>query len=296
MALEENEMKIFLIGKNGQVGAEINQQGLKMGFKIIAFGSKELDITDHDKVRQKIEKHKPDVVINTAAYHVLSDSERHIDTAFKVNVYAVKNLADICNKYNIRFINYSSDKVFDGKKRTPYTETDKTNPLQIYGITKLTGEIIAANYNNDTLNIRTCGIYGGLTGSTVKKGNFVLYILKESKLKTELEISSEQIASFVHAKDLAKATLQLLQKNVPKGIYNIVNEGCGSWAEFAQEIVKLNKLKMKIIPVNRKGIYGDTHLPEFTAMDISKIKKLGITLPPWQTGLQEYLHFLRSQS
>jgi dTDP-4-dehydrorhamnose reductase len=289
-------MKIFLIGKNGQVGEEIVKQSAEMGFKIISFDSRELDITDHEKVKQKIEKHKPDAIINTAAYHIVSDCERFIDKAFSINVFAVKNLASICSANNIRFVNYSSDKVFDGKKHTPYRETDKTNPLQIYGLTKLAGEIIAANYNNDTINIRTCGIYGGLTGSRVKKGNFVLYILKEAKTKKELEISSEQIASFVHAKDLARATLLLLDKKAKKGIYNIVNEGYGSWAEFAQEIVKLNKLKLKIIPVNRKGVYGDTRLPEFTAMDISKIKKLGISLPTWQTGLQEYLHFLRSQS
>src|SRR6202050_3838232 len=102
-------MKIFLIGKNGQVGEEIHKQSAEMGFEIIPFGSRDLDITDHEKVKQKIEKHKPDAVINTAAYHIVSDCERFIDKAFSINVFAVKNLASICNANNIRFINYSYD-------------------------------------------------------------------------------------------------------------------------------------------------------------------------------------------
>lgn len=285
-------MKILLIGKNGQVGAEIDKESKKLGHKILSFGREDLDITDLDASKKKIEEFKPEIVINTAAYHVVPECEKNPEQAFLVNTIAQRNLAKVCQEMNIKLAYYSTDRVFDGRKRKPYKETDKANPIQIYGLSKLAGEMVSLNYNSKSIVIRTCGIFGGLSGSRCKKGNFVLYILKQAKEKKELEISLDQIASFVYAKDLAQATLKLLEKDVSSGIYHVVNDGYGSWAEFAKQIVKIKKLSLKIIPVDRHGSYGEIPTPIFTAFDISKIKDFGIKMPTWQNGLKRYLDFL----
>ena len=140
--------------------------------------------------------------------------------------------------------------------------------------------------------IRTCGVFGGLYGSTMKKGNFVLYILREAKKRKELEISSDQIASFVHAEDLANATIQLLEKNVGGGLYHVVNSGFGSWATFAEEIVKIANLNLKIIPVDRSGTYTEYKIPPFAALDNSKIKRIGIEISDWKDALGRYITYL----
>lgn len=287
-------MKILLIGKNGQVGQELDKYINIYGYKSFSFGKKELNILDYELVKQKIEQIKPDVVINTAAFHVVADCEMFPGKAFEVNVSAQKNLAILCRRHKIKLVYYSTDKIFDGKKRKPYSETDSVNPIQIYGLSKLAGEFVTLNYCPESLVIRTCGIFGGAKGSREKKGNFVLYILKQSTQRTEIKISSEQKASFVSAEDLAVGTLQLIKKK-KKGVFNVVNSGYASWADFALEIVKIRKLNLKVIPINRHGIYGDVPTPIFTALDNAKTIQAGIYLQHWKKALKNYLSFLSSR-
>jgi dTDP-4-dehydrorhamnose reductase len=287
-------MKIFIIGKNGQLGSELNRNSKKLGNETFAFGRDNFDVCNYDAVREKIEHINPDVVINTAAYHVVSDCEKYPDKAFVVNTAAQKNLASICREKKIKLVYCSTDKVFDGKSKKPYKETAKPNPIQIYGVSKLAGEIITLNYCPNSLVIRTCGIFGGIHGSRIKGGNFVLYILSQAKTRDKLEISSEQIANFVYADDLAKAILTLLNNKNASGIFNIVNEGYAPWSKFAQEIVKIRKLDLEIVPVNRHGVYSEVPTPVFTALDTSKAVKVGIKLPRWRDSLKRYLDFLKT--
>lgn len=286
-------MKILVIGKNGQVGAALLSCGKKEGLKIIGVGRDVLDIIDKKSIEKVVKKYKPTIIINTSAFHVVADCELHPEEAFLVNAAAVKHLADICLQNKIRLVHFSTDKVFDGDKHTPYLETDRTSPLQIYGISKLAGEECALYYNPDTLVIRTCGIFGGKTGSRSKKGNFVLYLLREAKTKSMLEISSEQIVSVAYAEDLALATIQLLLKNANPGVYNIVNAGECSWAEFAKAIVREAKVSMKIQGIDRKGYMSGMKIPKYTALSTKKINDLGISLPSWQDGLKRYMKFLK---
>jgi len=285
-------MKIFLLGKTGQLGIELQQQAVAFKFEIVAFGRSELDITDYKKVSRMIEKHHPDVVINASAYHVVPDCESHPDEAFEINTVAIKQLADICNERNIRLVHYSSDFVFDGLKGKPYREDDKAYPLQVYGISKLAGEFAVLDYCQKGIVIRACYVYGGKTGSRIKKGNFILTILKQIEGKTELEVASEQIVSPTYAADLAKATLELLKKKKSVGLYHLVNEGHCSLAELATQIVKYAKTDTKIIPVDRGGKAGSLKRPLFSALKNTRAKKLGVVLPKWQDGLKRYIETL----
>ncbi len=286
-------MKILLIGKTGQLGQALAEQANQFKITLKAYGHDELDILQYKQLESKIKKDKPDVVINTSAYHVVPDCDIYPEKAFAVNAIALKNLSELCRKYRVRLVTYSTDYVFDGSKNKPYVEDDRTNPLQMYGLSKLAGEIICLNYHNDSIVIRTNGVYGGIKGSRSKKGNFVLMILNASREKKLLEVSSEQIVNPTYTVDLAEATYKLLKKRVKPGIYHLANEGQCSWAQFAQEIVTINGSKLKIIPVNRKGFSGGVYRPKFSVLKNKKAHAIGIHLPTWQNALKRYITYLQ---
>jgi dTDP-4-dehydrorhamnose reductase len=292
MAAYRKKMKLLLLGKNGQLGTELEKQARAKGLDITALGREELDITDNTAVCETIKKLQPTVILNASAYHVVPDCEQYPQNAFAINTIALKNLAEIAEEQKAVLVHYSTDYIFDGIKGKPYKEDDKPNPLQVYGISKLAGEFAVLNYCSKAIIIRACYVYGGKTGSRAKKGNFVLTILKQIEGKTELEVASEQIVSPTYAEDLAEASLKLIQKKESKGIYHLVNEGHCTLSEFAQQIVKYKKQKTKIIPVNRGGVAGKLHRPLFSALQNTRAKQEGIKLPHWKASLKKYVELL----
>lgn len=285
-------MKIFLIGNTGQLGAELDKQARDLKHEILSFSHEELDITDFDKVKKEIESFFPDFVINASAFHNVPVCEEQPDQAFLVNAVALKGIAQFCDEKNIKFITYSTDYVFDGLKGLPYIEEDKPSPVQMYGISKAAGEYVVLAYSKTSIVIRSSGVYGGKTGSKSKKGNFPLNILKQAETEKTIEVASEQILNPTYSVDLAKATLDLLEHKNISGIYHLANEGYCSWAEFAQEIMKVKSLKTKIIPVDRGGLAGSLKRPLFSALKNTRAKKLGVALPPWQDAIRRYIQTL----
>jgi dTDP-4-dehydrorhamnose reductase len=281
-------MKLFLLGKNGQLGHELDIQAEKLGFTIVSFAREELDITNFQRVTQLIKKHKPSVVVNATAYHVVPECESNPEKAFLVNAIAVRNVAEACETIGSMLVHYSTDYVFDGKKGKPYTEKDLPFPMQTYGISKLAGEHFALASNRKSIVIRSSGVYGGQHGSRSKRGNFALNILKE-KDKKILEVSSEQIVNPTYAVDLALNTLKLLKMKNVSGIYHLVNEGYCSWAQFTGEIMRLVGSKTKVIPVDRRGQSGGARRPLFSALENTKGAELGVRLPSWQDALKRYI-------
>lgn len=282
-------MRIILIGKTGQLGLELDREAKNKDINIKAFSHEELDITDFDKVKKEIKNFSPDFVVNTSAFHNVPLCEDEPEKAFLVNAISLKPIAQYCEEKNIRLVTYSTDYVFDGLKGVPYEEDDKPNPLQIYGLSKLAGEYIVLNYSPMSIVIRTCGVYGGKEGSKSKKGNFALNILKQTENQSVIEVASEQIVNPTYALDLAKGTLDLLDKANIGGVYHLANEGYCSWAEFASEIIKIKGLPTKIVPVNREGMAGQLRRPLFSALKNTRAAALGVKLPAWQDGLKRYL-------
>src|SRR5579872_1585443 len=188
-------MRILILGKNGQVGASLVEYLNKKSIPYFALGHADANIADTPSIIKYIDSFKPTVIVNAVAFHVVPECEKNPDEAFSINAVAVKNIAQICYEKNIQFVTYSSDYVFDGKKGSPYKESDSPCPLQIYGISKLAGEYASFAYNPHSIVIRTSGVYGGKEGSRAKKGNFVINLLRDGKLKKEIEVSSEQIVS-----------------------------------------------------------------------------------------------------
>lgn len=287
---------ILIIGKTGQLASALLEyvKGFP-DFSVIARGKEELDILDGNSIESVIREAKPDIVINTASWQIMAQCEASPRQALAMNFVAVRNLAAVCKDNNASLVHFSSDAVFSGHQDEFRAEDDLPDPLQMFGLSKLAGEYaVLAVYPKGAYILRTCGLYGGLTGSPAKC-NFVLNMLKEAaESKEAIEVSSEQIVSPTYAVDLAKATYGLLALNPAPGVYHLVNEGCCSWADFAKEIFALAEVKKEVRGVDRGGYSGNADRPRFSALKNTKAKALGVALPNWQDGLKRYFDFLRA--
>jgi dTDP-4-dehydrorhamnose reductase len=282
-------VRLLILGKAGQLGSELMAQAPGLGFEVAGLGSDELDVTDRTRSEAAIAAHAPQVVVNTTAFHVVPDCDRFPERAFGVNAAAVKNLAQLAHGRGAGFVTFSTDYVFDGRKGVPYTEDDRPNPLQTYGVSKYAGELLGTLFHPGSLVIRTCGAYGGPTGSRSKGGNFVLSILRQSETRDEIDVSSEQIVNPTYSADLAAATLALLRHAPAPGIYHLAAEGHCSWAEFAAAIVEFSGRPTRIVPVDHGGRSGAMQRPRFSALGNAKARALGVSLPHWKDGLRRYL-------
>jgi len=279
---------VLVTGANGQVGSELqmlNDEFLVLNYRCIFTTSQDLDITEHLQVREFIETHKIDVIINCAGYTAVDKAEEEQELADKINHQAVKNLAEISKENNIQFIHISTDYVFDGKNYKPYIEEDITNPQSVYGQSKLDGENALLEINpSNSIIIRTSWVYSSFGN------NFVKTMLRLGKEKEELGVIYDQIGTPTYAKDLAIAILKIIPKiqNLKLSIYHYSNEGAISWYDFAKEIMKMAKLDCKINPIETKDYPTPASRPHYSLLNKSKIKKdFDIIIPYWKDSLRE---------
>lgn len=281
-------MNILLIGKSGQLGSSI--LNVKTSHRIYSPDRIELDIESKKSCEHAITKFHPNVVINTAAFHNVPQCEVEPHRAFEVNCLAVRDLAVICKKAEILLITFSTDYVFGGEQHVPYQENAPANPLQLYGISKLAGELAAlSTAPNHTVVIRTCGLYG-LSGARSKGGNFVDKRIGDAQIHTQIEMGCDQIVSPTYTGDLAQAVLKLIEHpRLLPGIYHLVNEGECTWFDFTRTIYELMGINVSVRPVDRGGMSGEMRRPLYSVLANTKASTLGITLPHWRDALQHYL-------
>lgn len=278
----------MLIGKTGQLGTSLFL--VNNSHEIFAPERADLDIENQHGFDKALKNFKPDVVINTAAFHNVPQCEVESQRAFAVNATAVNQLAMACKKANALFVTFSTDYVFSGDKNTPYFESDCPRPLQLYGISRLAGELaVMAQAPENSIIIRTCGLYG-LIGATSKGGNFIDKRIQDAKTNTQIEMGCDQVVSPTFTHDLAIAVLKLIEHPEHKsGIYHLVNQGECSWFEFTKAIYELLGLNTNVLPVDRGGLSGDMRRPLYSVLANTKARSLGIELPHWRDALSRYL-------
>jgi dTDP-4-dehydrorhamnose reductase len=281
-------MKILLIGKTGQLGADILRNNTD--HEIIAPDRAALDIRSRNAISAAIYDYQPEAVVNTVDFREVPFCEADPETAFAVNCVAVRDLAAECSRVNALFVTFSTDYVFDGEKKASYLEDDKPVPLQMYGITRLAGEFAARSASHDNaIIIRTCGLYGHAGHAPTGK-NFVDQRIEDAEAGTAFEMGGDQVVSPTYTHDLSKAFLQLLEHpRRTAGIYHLVNEGKCSWYEFTKAIYDIMGLTVKVKPVDRTGKRGGVQRPLYSALANTKARSLGIVLPPWRNALERYL-------
>jgi dTDP-4-dehydrorhamnose reductase len=281
-------VRILLIGRTGQLGGDLLRHGA--GYEIVAPSREELDVCSPTTIEAFVRPGRYDWVVNTAAFHDVPRCEVEPEMAFRVNCIAVRDLALACRKADTRLATFSTDYVFGGHKRTPYTEEDAPSPLQVYGITRLAGEhAVLANAPDHAVVIRTCGLYGS-SGARQKGGNFVDRRVADGRTGTRLEMGNDQTVSPTSTADLAPAVLRLLANpRLAPGVYHLANAGACTWYEFTRAVFEIMGFSTELVPVDRGGMSGAMRRPLFSALASPKPAALGVTMAPWRDALERYL-------
>jgi dTDP-4-dehydrorhamnose reductase len=282
-------MKILVTGYTGQLGYDVVCEGLDRGFDMIGVGSKELDITNEESVRQYINEANPDAIIHCAAYTAVDKAEDDKENCWNVNVNGTKYLAQAAKESNAKFMYVSTDYVFDGLGEVPFVETDTPNPVGYYGLTKFEGEKVIQSLLSEWFIVRISWVFG-LNGN-----NFVNTMLRLAETREELNVVGDQVGSPTNTYDLSCLLLDMIQTD-NYGIYHATNEGFCSWAAFAEETFRLAEKKVKVNSITTEEYPTSAVRPKNSRMSKQKLIDNGFTpLPSWQDSLKQYLIALKHE-
>ena len=300
--MNQADLKIVIIGRNGELAWEANQRFQGLG-QIICIGRPEFDLLDLNGVREEIRRIKPSIIVNAAAYTAVDQAESEPEAAMKINSEAPAVIAEEAKRLGALFITYSTDYVFDGKSATPYSETDLTAPLNVYGASKLSGEQAVEAVGGSHLIFRTSWVYGA------RGKNFLRTIFKLATERPELRIVNDQVGAPTASRDLADATRKIIEQlerqsasaktsigealDDRRGIYHLTAAGSVSWYGFAAAIVQemekrgfSNGTLAKLVPIPSSGYPTPAVRPHNSRLCNEKLKNaFGVTLPPWRESL-----------
>jgi len=283
---------IVVFGASGQLGQCLRSVAAEQGITDIFFPAEsEANILDKDALKATFDKYKPAFVINCAAYTAVDKAEDDQEMASKINKTGVENLSIICAEDNAVLVHISTDFVFEGNKARPLNEEDKTNPISVYGQTKLDGEKVIEPILKKFFIVRTGWLYSEYGN------NFVKTMLRLGAEKEELKIIADQVGTPTYAIDLASIILQIIKSgNTNFGTYHYSNEGVTSWYDFAKAVFDLSDAKVKAIPVKTEEYITRAIRPAYSVMDKSKIKKeFNFEIPYWRDSLIVCLNKLKQQ-
>ena len=283
-------MKVLITGASGQLGTDLCLI-LQDTEEAIPLTHAELEITNMDSVTNAFNKHRPDVVINTAAYIRVDDCESAPDKAFLINAIGARNVAVMAQEVGAKLVHTSTDYVFGGEgepQTTPYTEFDAPVPPNTYGKSKLAGEELVRHLCTRHFVIRTSGLFG-IAGSSGKGGNFVESMLRLAKEQAELRVVHDQVFSPTYTGDLARKIAQLINTEY-YGTFHITNRGSCSWYEFAKEILRLAGLNTPVTPITSDQYPQKAKRPHFSVLANYHLRLLGMAdMRPWQEAIRDYM-------
>lgn len=286
-------MKILIAGGDGQVGKALLATALQT-VSVEAYGRASLDITDRHAIDAVLNKAKPDVIINAAAYTAVDAAETDQSTAEQINGHGVKLLAASANDLGAKLVQISTDFVFDGTASEPYSVKSTTGPLSTYGRTKLAGEHAALAFSNN-LVVRTAWVYAA------SSRNFVTTMLRLMQEREQIRVVSDQIGSPTHAESLARAIWSLVEGDAV-GIFHFTNAGLASWYDFAvaiqEEALALGILSraIAIVPIRSEDFPTPAKRPSFAVLDKAETDRFLNTTPThWRVELRHMLAQLKDQ-
>ncbi|MDB9992052.1 dTDP-4-dehydrorhamnose reductase [Amylibacter sp.] len=284
--------KILIIGSSGQLGQSINAISKNyQDFEFIFLNRFELDLCNQKKINEYFNNKIISIIINCAAYTSVDKAEVEPELADQINNIAVQNLAHLAEKNNIKLIHISTDYVFDGWQCHPYVETDKLNPLCVYGMTKLRGEEnILRTLKLNSIIIRTSWLYSEYGN------NFIKTMIGLAKKVDSLNVIYDQIGTPTYAMDLAKTIMNIIQSPHFNGasfktdIFHYSNEGVCSWYDFAKTIFEKKDILCLINPIESKDYPTLASRPHFSVLNKTKIKHtFNLTIPYWKDSLESCL-------
>jgi len=287
-------MKILLFGKAGQLGWEFRRTLAPLG-EVIGLDQAELDLSDLSALTEAMDALKPNLIVNASAYTAVDRAEEQRNLAFKVNAEAPAIMAEWAKRSHIPFIHFSTDYVFDGVKATPYVEEDTTNPLNVYGQSKLEGEQAIGQVGGAYVILRTSWVY------SIGVGGFVSKVLSWARNQETLRIVTDQIGSPTWARMLAEVSTTMIGSfrgnlweyfRENSGVYHLGGAGSVSRFEFTQEILRLDpkagEQKFKNLePALTADFPTQARRPLFTSLDCSRFERIfGLYMPNWRDALR----------
>ena len=282
--------KILIIGGNGQLGNCLNklisEYALDYEFHFTDYDT--LDITNQKQINEYFSEYEPHYCINVSAYTAVDLAEQEKEKAFAINAEGVRHLAEACAEKGIDLIHISTDYVFSGDTNIPYSEGDFTNPLSVYGASKLEGENLALENNPKTIIIRTSWLY-----SEFGK-NFVKTMLNLFSTKNELNVVADQFGQPTNANDLAETIMKIISTEEKEyGIFHFSNYPETTWFDFAKKIAELSKSKIKINPISTEQYPTPAKRPMRSTMCLDKIENsYNIEPKYWENSLEECMEIL----
>jgi dTDP-4-dehydrorhamnose reductase len=296
-------MRILLTGGNGQVGWELRRTLMPLGELVVVERHSSnsllcLDLADLQRLRQVIQEVRPQVIVNAAAYTAVDRAESEPELAQTVNGDAPGVMAEVAKQIGAALVHYSTDYVFDGTQPEPYWESDRTNPLNVYGKTKLAGEQAIQAVDGSHLILRTSWVYG------LRGKNFLLTMLKLSQEREELRIVDDQIGAPTWSRAIAEATAQILAQDTAniygflkeyRGLYHLTADGQTSWYGFAKAILdygsdSIPRKLRSVSPIPSQDYPTPAKRPTFSRLNNDKLlETFGLRLPDWLEMLKHCL-------
>lgn len=278
-------MRILLTGKTGQVGSTLSKALAPLG-DVIAVDRSQLDLADPDAIRAAVRAAKPRVIVNAAAYTAVDKAEAEEGMAMKINRDGPRTLGEEAAKGGALLVHFSTDYVFDGEKRAPYTENDVPRPLNAYGRSKLGGEQAILSSACRRLIVRTSWVFGPIGR------NFPLTIMKAAREHRELRVVDDQVGAPTSTGMLARALPEMIERALDDasldGLYHLSAAGEVSWYGFALAILARKGIEAAVQPVHSNEYEARALRPHNSLLDNAKVReRFGIRLPPWEEGLAE---------
>lgn len=275
--------KVVVTGAQGQLGRDMVELLLAQGHEVHGFGRSELDITNYEQCKSLLEYIRPEVIVHAAAYTKVDLAETEIDEAYQINAYGARNLAVISESLGAKLVYVSTDYVFNGQGDTPYEESRVTQPINVYGKSKLAGEKFVEQGCSRFYIVRTSWVYG-------KYGNnFVKTMLKIAEGRTSLEVVSDQVGCPTYTRDLAACISELIHTE-KYGIYHVSNSGSCSWYEFAKAIFQLSKNNIEVKPVTTEQFPRPAKRPSYSVFAHKALENNGFSpMRPWYDALTDFI-------
>lgn len=284
----QKSAKIMVLGAGGQLGKTFVDKLQKLEYNFIAPQESESDITQQQKIASLINEEQPDTIINCAAYNAVDVAEKNSKLAYLVNSEAIGNLAAVCFEKNIKLVHYSSDYIFDGTKDGFYSEEDPPNPLNVYGKSKLEGEMQLRQNTRNYLLFRLSWVIGP------GEQNFLFKMSQWAEKNPVLKISADEVSIPTFTFDIVEFTLKALDKNLT-GLYHLTSSGYASRYELARFYAEQTGIDKLIIPVALSHFNMPASRPMFSCLSNEKLTRdLGVKLPHWKESLKKYVQEVQS--
>ena len=280
-------MRVVVTGAGGQLGAAVMEE-LQAAHETIALRRREADLTDDAAVRAVVDRVRPEIIVNCAAYNEVDAAEEQPITALNVNAFAVRALARAAERHGATLLHYSTDFVFDGTVNRPYTEEDRPNPRSVYATSKLLGEWFAFDAPRVYV-LRVESLFGRAANGPEPKGS-VASILNRLIAGESPRVFVDRTISPTYVIDAARATRELLERQAPPGLYHCVNTGACTWFEFARELAHALGVETTLTPVRTNEVPLRAVRPQYCALSNEKLRSVGIEMPSWQDAVRRFVN------